>query len=354
MTPEFDEALLVQQYTPLLVLYPEIPPGSTRQTNPDYPHAAPLNFDYHPRDIRLVLEHSSLPIGWDWLLGARTCSWEKMLRRMESRHYGGNLNLLANTKSNDREGFWSAYAGIPKDNPAYQRRCYARLAKGVDESNVLRDRLLVQYWYPYFYNDFWNTHEMDWEVVMIVFKLTKRGPRPRVCANSAHMGGYWLPWPEVEKAVDTQTLSAGGTHPVVYVANGSHANYFFGPGLYLTAPPLAAMAAKLLKKNRRLVDYTESWDGGERHLVPAQPIPASQHSLWTGKWRWLNLRGRWGSPGEFLELEFGNAAPLGPPQSGDRWDFPFRWIDTCCTRAPSSQESRLPSLWDAQELETFW
>lgn len=30
-------------------------------------------------------------------------------------------------------------------------------------------------------------------------------------------------------------------------------------------------------------------------------------------------------------------------KKGDRWDFPFRWIDTQCTRAPSQEESLLPT-----------
>jgi hypothetical protein len=32
----FDEHSLIKQYTPMLVLYPEIPPGSTRIRNKDF------------------------------------------------------------------------------------------------------------------------------------------------------------------------------------------------------------------------------------------------------------------------------------------------------------------------------
>jgi hypothetical protein len=140
---------------------------------------------------------------------------------------------------------------------------------------------------------------------------------------------------ELEPATD-------GTHPVAYVASGSHANYFYGAAMYVTAPPLVSMAAKLLKKNRRLVGYTASWRDGDRHLVEARPIP-SDRDAWTGDWRWLNQQGRWGSPGQFLDLEFGDSGPMGPPQGGDRWDFPFRWVDTSCTRAPSREEALVPT-----------
>lgn len=257
-----------------------------------------------------------------------------MLDKMEGERYENDLDLLPGVPPDDRDAFWKAYAAVPKGQEEYRRTCYARVVKGRGPD---RDRLVVQYWYAYFYNDFWNTHEMDWETIMIIFKLTDGIPRPTVCAYSAHMGGHWLPWPQVEKA------QGGGTHPVAYVANGSHANYFYGPAMYPTAPPLAAMAADLVKKNRRLVDYTTSLEEDTKHLVEAKLIPPQADGDWVGDWRWLNQHGKWGSSGKWYDLEFGDSGPHGPPQAGDRWDFPLRWIDTSCTRAPSREEALLPS-----------
>ncbi|MCH8988056.1 MAG: hypothetical protein IIA92_04535 [Chloroflexi bacterium] len=262
-----------------------------------------------------------------------------MLDRMQRKDYGKDLDVLPGTQPNNRDAFWSAYAAIPKDRQEFGRSCYARVISG---KRANQDQIVAQYWYAYFYNDFWNTHEMDWETVMIVFKLTEEGPKPTVCAYSAHMGGHWLPWPQVKKAGDDLEVEDNGTHPVVYVANGSHANYFYGPAMYPTAPPLAAMAADLLKSNRRLVDYTTSWEEGARHLVQAKIIPPDDVN-WTDDWRWLNQKGRWGSPGKWFDLEFGDSGPHGPSQAGDRWEFPFRWIDTHCTRAPSQEESLVPT-----------
>lgn len=88
--------------------------------------------------------------------------------------------------------------------------------------------LLIQYWYFYPYNE-WRTpvfagllvqrHEADWEAVTIGF-----GPdrRPLFVANSAHCSGSWLPWGEVEAST---RLPGPRTHPLVAVAEGSHANY---------------------------------------------------------------------------------------------------------------------------------
>ncbi len=344
MTMPFDKDTLVKKYTPVLVLYPEIPEGSTRVRNPDYPHVAPLDHDYHPRDIRMVLEHSSLHRRlrpWN----GKACDWQKMLDRMEKTDYKKDIDVLPGVGVDDREAFWKTYAGIPKGKAHYERACYARVVMG---SGVSYDRIVVQYWYAYFYNDFFNTHEMDWEPVMIVFKLTDDGPRPTTCAYAGHFGGHWLPWPEVEKANEELKQSKDGTHPVVYVANGSHANHYYGGALYMTAPPLVGLVVKLLNTKRRLVDYTISWEDGDHHLVEAKLIPPAEKGRWTGDWRWLNQKGRWGSPGKW-DLKFGDAGIPGPSQGGDWWDHPFRWIDTSCTRAPSHDESRLPTRIEPQE-----
>lgn len=87
---------------------------------------------------------------------------------------------------------------------------------------------LIQYWYFYPYNE-WRApvfaglliqrHEGDWEAVTI--GLTARG-RPLFVADSAHCGGSWRHWREIE--VSTR-LPGPLTHPLVAVAEGSHANY---------------------------------------------------------------------------------------------------------------------------------
>jgi lysophospholipase L1-like esterase len=87
---------------------------------------------------------------------------------------------------------------------------------------------LIQYWYFYRYNE-WRApvfagllvqrHESDWEAVTI--GLDGEG-RPLFVANSAHCAGSWHPWREVEAST---RLPGPRTHPLVAVAEGSHANY---------------------------------------------------------------------------------------------------------------------------------
>ncbi len=340
-----NEANLIKEYTPALVLYPEIPEGSVRERNPNYHHESPLLHDYHPRDIRIVLENSSFFHRFRPWKG-KTSNWSKMLDRMEKKGYKKHLDLLPGVKLDDRETFWKVYGAISKNQEHYQRVCYARVVKG---AGINSNRILVQYWYAYFYNDFWNTHEMDWETVMIIFKSGDDNPRPTICAYSAHFGGHWLPWLGVEKVNAELKPVDGGTHPVVYVANGSHANYFYGDAQYKTAPELVTLAAmRLNKKKRGLVDYTLPFGEENCHLVEAKLIPSKGTEAWTGEWRWLNQEGNWGSPGDW-DLDFGDSGPAGPPQGGDRWDHPFRWIDTHCNLASPSDASRVPTRLEPDE-----
>lgn len=86
--------------------------------------------------------------------------------------------------------------------------------------------ILLQYWYFYRYDE-WETHvfagklvqrhEGDWEAVTI--GLSDTGPL--FVAYSAHCAGTWVPWEEAE----ISDRLGGRTHPVVAVAEGSHANY---------------------------------------------------------------------------------------------------------------------------------
>lgn len=88
--------------------------------------------------------------------------------------------------------------------------------------------MLIQYWYFYRYNE-WRApvfaglliqrHEGDWEAVTIGFDKRRR---PLFLANSAHCAGSWRNWQEIEAST---RLPGPRTHPLVAVAEGSHANY---------------------------------------------------------------------------------------------------------------------------------
>jgi len=134
--------------------------------------------------------------------------------------------------------------GCEADAPLAGRACYAAAwqeGSGGDAvyGRVVRagSRIVLQYWLFYYDNPlllpptpfgtFWQSHEGDWEVVNVILDEAEA---PLEAAYSQHCSGQRRAWAGVAK------LPAGSTHPVAYVALGSHAN-FFSPG----AGPLGAV-----------------------------------------------------------------------------------------------------------------
>jgi hypothetical protein len=88
-------------------------------------------------------------------------------------------------------------------------------------------KTLIQYWYFYRYDEWTRPilggrivqrHEGDWEAVTIGFSQKA----PLFAGLSAHCGGSWLPWNKVQLA---PTAKGPRVHPLIAVAEGSHANY---------------------------------------------------------------------------------------------------------------------------------
>ncbi len=87
-------------------------------------------------------------------------------------------------------------------------------------------RTVLQYWLFYYDNPlllptpfgtFWQSHEGDWELVNVILDADEQ---PVEAAYSQHCSGQREAWADVE------TSPEDSTHPVAYVALGSHANYF--------------------------------------------------------------------------------------------------------------------------------
>jgi|GEM_PF-1144426 len=86
----------------------------------------------------------------------------------------------------------------------------------------------VEYWTFYPYNDGFSrfNHEADWEHVRVTIDPKANGGQGKALEVklSAHKGGTVL-------GTNDKTLQMDGTHPVSYVAKGTHANYA-KPGTY--------------------------------------------------------------------------------------------------------------------------
>ena len=107
------------------------------------------------------------------------------------------------------------------------------------EGALHQDAVVLQYWMPYYVNhlsmlktDFlgrswiWNAgnyHEGEAENIAIVLIPGSHGLEPLGVAYAKHFKGTAEPWVNVRKHAPDGIPT---THPVVYVANGSHASFF--------------------------------------------------------------------------------------------------------------------------------
>jgi hypothetical protein len=141
-------------------------------------------------------------------------------------------------------------------------------------------------------------HAGDWEMVQV--RLS--GGRPVEAVYAQHSGAERCGWDDV-------TLDSG--HPVVFVANGSHASYFV-PGV----------------RDRFWPDPNDEADG-EGTMVRAPLVWITSRSPGWMRWpgRWGGARAGW-VPGE-------EDSPRGPAfQPQGRWSDPDAWAGAArpCTR----------------------
>ncbi len=372
---ESENRVLANKYRPLLVLFPEIKDGSLRQdhhnTEHDIAGVPPLDYDYHPRDIRFILDNARLPpTGVSKLLcylGIRKekPSRESLLDAM-SKNVIKHIDLLDERGPKDVDKFWDAYAGIrdKNSNPEYQRKTYARVVRG---SAMFQDYISIQYWLAYFFDDWANVHEMDWEMVSVILKGTAQKEKPIACVYNAHIGSFRKPWNDVQKVGDGGNINPSGLHPVAYIANGSHASYFSD------YPPAFNVAEKYVKSMLKTVirltatgrgigadftDFVPNFEEGEGIFPEVDVIPEpDKNGHWSGDWRWLNFKGHWGSPAELtikerlvpnipllralvkiFERPIRESGPTGPnARPGLCWDSPFSWINMECLDAEGSR-----------------
>ncbi len=124
------------------------------------------------------------------------------------------LDLRSCTPAVDLDSCYATRA--PRGHPAV----YGRVWTGPSSGPI---GAVIQYWLFYPLNDWrnrlsqpsiWQLHEGDWEAVCVALS---RGGTPVSVAASQHELGVVRPWSRVAKVA--------ATHPVVYAALGSHANY---------------------------------------------------------------------------------------------------------------------------------
>ena len=111
----------------------------------------------------------------------------------------------------------------------------------------------LQYWFLYLYNYRLNNHESDWEQITV---MLDKDQNPQKVLYSSHATGYVRDWSDIE---------TDGDHPVVYVARGSHANYF-----HAGTHPVTLFCPKIFKRSFCIEkrDIHDVSDGLGTTLVP--------------------------------------------------------------------------------------
>jgi hypothetical protein len=176
---------------------------------------------------------------------------------------------------------------------------YAHVATEVGRD----DRLALQYWFFYPYNDYTNKHEGDWEVIQLVFAASDAAmaldQTPIELGYSQHEGLEVSAWDDPKLEI------VDGTHPVVYPAAGSHAN-FYESELYLGTSAEQGFGCDDTRGPSDDVSPTVA-------VIPADPAAA------VDAFPWIAYQGRWGQ----REASFYNG-PTGP-NTKQSWTSPITY-----------------------------
>jgi hypothetical protein len=212
------------------------------------------------------------------------------------------LNLPCSLKAGDR-----CYEGASPTLSDWKRGyVYGRVVDvpaGTPAPSGIADaaRYLVRYWLFYAFDDWrsrneqlWQAHEADWESVSVALNEDRH---PIFAAYSQHCSGTVRPWPKVHRS---------GTHPLDYVALGSHANYFdqtSSPTQFLRCVYKNVAKADRTKA-RRIVGAVQSGITDRTGTAHALGLPTTQESLQLVELdgplpNWARFPGRW-SEGELL------------------------------------------------------
>ena len=186
---------------------------------------------------------------------------------------------------------------------------YARV---VNDEYEGREYLAIEYWFYYAYNEkFEDWHEAEGEGIVILLDPATLEPikDSDAVAYYQHLWKGERPWDEIEKE---------GTHPKVYIAEGSHANYFESGLIEWDFPE------GLIKIFDRVDDETSGYvpDLSEIEVKTLENQP------------WLEFKGEWCgrklgyAPEELRGFKFSILdMPFKPPVS--KWEDPADCVLDC-------------------------
>jgi hypothetical protein len=173
---------------------------------------------------------------------------------------------------------------------------YGRVATDPDGP----DEVVLQYWFFFRYNDWNDRHEGDWEMIQVHLPAATvdaaLGVTPTRIAVAQHEGAEVASWDDerVERRDDT--------HPVVFVAEGSHASYLSSEQWFGTSAASGFGCDDTTPVGRILEPEV---------IVLDDVAPPS----------WSTFQGRWGE----RQRSFNNG-PTGPITK-TQWASPVQWVE---------------------------
>jgi hypothetical protein len=251
---------------------------------------------YQPSDVGLVLGDQSVALRGPWT-GDDVIKAGPTAEDLSAGLYGYYLDYPGNPLEAGCD--YEKWAGADvSDTPP---TTYAHVATEAGRD----DRIAVQYWFFYPYNDYTNKHEGDWEVVQLVFAASNAAEAldetPIEVGYSQHEGLEVSDWDDPKLEI------VDGTHPVVHPAAGSHAN-FFDDALYLGTSAEQGFGCDDTRAPGSDLRLTVA-------VIPGDPTAALAAYPWTG------FQGRWGQ----REEAFYNG-PTGP-NTKSSWTRPISYIE---------------------------
>jgi hypothetical protein len=191
-------------------------------------------------------------------------------------------------------------------------QCYSEAGQEGAGASVVYGRvarpagaIVLQYWFFYYDNTYsyeyppsdfiWQAHEGDWEVVNIVLGEDEQ---PLYVGYSQHCLGQRRAWELTERL---------GTHPIVHVGVGSHANYLSAGSHPINLACIPPGAIAFLRAHGLPLPVDHAFDGGEV-VGPLEAGGTFTHirGIEDGHPTWVPFQGFWG------ELQYFH----GPPPIG--------------------------------------
>jgi hypothetical protein len=253
--------------------------------------------DFQPTDVDVVLNNPEVALRGPWA-PQDLVTVGPTAKNLSDGLPGYNLDFPGDALSPGCS--YADWAGaIAKTSPPTM---YAHVA--TDPSYP--GQLALQYWFFYLYNDFNDKHEGDWEMIQLDFDAANAeqalATPPTEVGYSQHEGAESARWGSSKLAI------VDGTHPVVYPALGSHANYF-APALYLGRSAAQGVGC-------------DDTIGPSRQIAPNVVDIPQAPSAYLAQFPWLGYLGRWGE----RHQSFYNG-PTGP-NAKERWAEPITWANT--------------------------